>query len=168
MIGDGEPSLPVVCELWKSMQGIGPVARGQAGPDRRAASTGPTSRGSTSRSTARTARSLEIRRTRDDVPEEIKPCVIRDLDEHSAADPADRPVRRDDARPDRHRDHARLPLAVPVLPEHGHQAAAPLSHGRDDRQGRARELPHHRLRRDQPALALDQRLSRLRGAGRRG
>ena len=28
-------------------------------------------------------------------------------------------------------------MAVPVLPEHGHQAPAPASHGRDDRPGRA-------------------------------
>ncbi len=85
-----------------------------------------------------------------------------------AAAGADRPVRRDDARPDRHRDHARLPLAVPVLPEHRHQAAAAVSHGRDDRQRRARELPEHRPRRDQPALALDERLSRTSRSSSRG
>ncbi len=84
---------------------------------------------------------------------------------HPAADGADRPVRRDGARPDRHRDHARLPLAVPVLPEHRHQAAAPLPDGRDDRQRGPGELQEHRLRRDQPALALDQRLPQVRGAG---
>ena len=106
-----------------------------------------------------------IDRLRDDVPAAIKACVIDDLDGTPLADRADRPVRRDDARPDRHRDHARVPLAVPVLPEHGHQAAPALPDGRDDRQRRPRELPQHRLRRDQPALALDERLSPLRGAG---
>ncbi len=38
-------------------EGLGPVARGEAGADRRRASTGPTCPGSTSRSTTRTARS---------------------------------------------------------------------------------------------------------------
>ena len=167
VIGDGEPSLPVVCDLWKSMKGSG-LSR----EEKLARIAGSVEWAYVPRFYEPIYREdgtiLEIRRTRDDVPEEIKPCVIRDLDEHPAADPADRPVRRDDARPDRHRDHARLPLAVPVLPEHGHQAAAPPSHRRDDRPGRARELRRHRLRRDQPAVALDQRLPRFRGAGRRG
>ena len=149
----------------KSMQGLRPVARGEAGADRRPASTGPTSPGSTSRSTARTARSSRSAGSATTCPAAIRPCVIQRPRRDAAADPADRAVRRDGARPDRHRDHARLPLAVPVLPEHRHQAPAPLPHGRDDRQGRARELPEHRLRRDQPALALDQRLPPLRGAG---
>ncbi len=79
VIGDGEPSLPVVCDLWKAMQGSG-MSREEK--------------------LARIAGSVEwayvprfykpiygedstivgIRRIRDDVPEEIKPCVIRDLD----------------------------------------------------------------------------------------
>ena len=79
VIGDGEPSLPVVCDLWKSMQGsdlsreeklqriAGSVEWAYAprfyepiyGED---------------------GTIVEIRRTRDDVPEAIKPCVIRDLD----------------------------------------------------------------------------------------
>ena len=79
VIGDGEPSLPVVCDLWTRAEGVGAVARRQAGPDRR------------QRRWAYVPRFyepiygddgtiVEIRRTRDDVPEEIKPCVIRDLD----------------------------------------------------------------------------------------
>ena len=35
VIGDGEPSLPVVCDLWMSAEGHRAVARGEAGPDRR-------------------------------------------------------------------------------------------------------------------------------------
>ena len=57
VIGDGEPSLPVVCELWKVDAGLGPVARRTSWRGSPAASTGPTSRGSTSRSTTTTARS---------------------------------------------------------------------------------------------------------------
>ena len=76
------------------------------------------------------------------------------------------PIRRDGARPDRHRDHARLPLAVPVLPEHviKRPLRAPL--GRDDRRRRrSKSYRNTGLRRDQPAVALDQRLPALRGTG---
>ncbi len=79
VIGDGEPSLPVVCRMWAEMKGSG-LSREER--------------------LARIARSvdwayvprfyqpiykddgtiLEIRHTRDDVPEAIRPCVIRDLD----------------------------------------------------------------------------------------
>ena len=125
VIGDGEPSLPVVCELWKAMQGDPAlVARRQAGADRRRACPGPTSPASTSRSIDADGTIAGIHRLRDDVPAAIKAVRHRRPRRHPAADRADRPVRRDGARPDRHRDHARVPLAVPVLPEHGHQAAA--------------------------------------------
>ena len=40
---------------------------------------------------------------------------------------------------------------------------APLPDRRDDRQRRAGKLQEHRVRRDQPAVALDQRLSQVRG-----
>ena len=164
VIGDGEPSLPVVCDLWRDLKGSGlsradKLARiagsvawayvprfyepiyGERRHDRRDP---PAAR----------------RRARGDPP-------VRDRrpGRDTAANPADRSLRRDRARPHRHRDHARLPLAVPLLPEHRDQAAAALSHRRDDRPGRTRELSEHRLRRDQPALALHQRLSPLRGAG---
>ena len=79
VIGDGEPSLPVVCDLWKAMKGSG-LSRARSW------------RGSpASVDWAYVPRFyepiyrddgtiLEIRRTRDDVPEAIKPCVIRDLE----------------------------------------------------------------------------------------
>ena len=140
--------------------GLGPVAGREAGADRRAGGMGlrpavlraDLSRG---RHDPRDPPHPRRRARGDQALRDPRPR--RD----PAADPADRPVRRDDPRPDRHRDHARLPLAVPLLPEHGHQAAAPVPHGRDDRPGRAGELQQHRLRRDQPALALHQRLSRI-------
>ena len=48
VIGDGEPSLPVVCDLWKSMQGDPTLIAGrQACPDRRQRSSGPMCPGST-------------------------------------------------------------------------------------------------------------------------
>ena len=61
------------------MKGSGLVSRGQAGPDR-----GKRRVGLCPRFYEPIYREdgtiLEIRRTRDDVPEEIKPCVIRDLE----------------------------------------------------------------------------------------
>ncbi len=139
VIGDGEPSLPVVCDLWKAMQGDPSLSRDdKLATDRRARRVGL--RAAVLR--ARLPRRRHDRRHRADPRRH--PGGDQAMHDHVARrDPAaagaDRPVRRDDARPDRHRDHARLPVAVPVLPEHGHQAAASLSDGRDDRQRRARE-----------------------------
>ncbi|HEY2155123.1 MAG TPA: TIGR03960 family B12-binding radical SAM protein, partial [Isosphaeraceae bacterium] len=81
VIGDGEPSLPVVCDLWKSMQGDPSLSREEK--------------------LARIAAAVDwayvprfydfiynddgtiadIERTRDDVPAAIKPCTITSLDE---------------------------------------------------------------------------------------
>ena len=49
------------------------------------------------------------------------------------------------ARPDRHRNHARLPLAVPLLPEHGDQAAAASATRRNDRGGSLGRVSQHGL-----------------------
>ena len=54
VIGDGEPSLPVVCDHWRELQGLGSLAGREAGPDCRRASPGLMFPGSTSRSTALT------------------------------------------------------------------------------------------------------------------
>ena len=79
VIGDGEPSLPVVCDLWKSMQGSG-LSR----DEKLARIAGSVEWAYVPRFYepiyAEDGTIVEIRRTRDDVPEEIKPCVIRDLD----------------------------------------------------------------------------------------
>ena len=79
VIGDGEPSLPVVCDLWKSMQGSG-LSR----EDKLARIAASVEWAYVPRFYEPIYREdgtiLEIRRTRDDVPEEIKPCVIRDLE----------------------------------------------------------------------------------------
>src|SRR5262249_10782754 len=79
VIGDGEPSLPVVCELWKSLQGSG-LSRG----DKLARIAGQVEwayvPGFYQPIYREDGTILEIRPTRDDVPEEIKPCVIRDLE----------------------------------------------------------------------------------------
>jgi radical SAM family uncharacterized protein len=79
VIGDGEPSLPVVCELWKAMQGSG-LSR----DEKLARIAGEVDWAYVPRFYRPIYKEdgtiLEIRRTRDDVPEAIKPCVIRDLD----------------------------------------------------------------------------------------
>jgi radical SAM family uncharacterized protein len=79
VIGDGEPSLPVVCELWKEMEGSG-LSR----DEKLARIAGAAEWAYVPRfyepSYHEDGSILEIRRTRDDVPQEIKPCVIRDLE----------------------------------------------------------------------------------------
>jgi radical SAM family uncharacterized protein len=79
VIGDGEPSLPVVCALWTEMKGSG-LAR----EEKLARIAGQVDWAYVPRFYEPIYKEdgaiLEIRRTRDDVPEGIKPCVIRDLD----------------------------------------------------------------------------------------
>ncbi len=81
VIGDGEPSLPVVCEMWKAMQGQAELTR----DDKLA-------RIASAVNWAYVPRFYEpqyqddgtigaIVRLRSDVPEAIKPCVIDGLDE---------------------------------------------------------------------------------------
>jgi radical SAM family uncharacterized protein len=80
VLGDGEPSLPSVCELWKSMQGENGLSREEK-----------LARIAGSVPWAYVPRFYEpqytddgtivaIERTRDDVPATIKACVIDDLD----------------------------------------------------------------------------------------
>jgi radical SAM family uncharacterized protein len=82
VIGDGEPSLPIVCEMWREMKGSG-LSRG----DRLA-------RIAAACEWAYVPRFYEpyydedgvqlgVHRTRDDVPEFIRPCVVRDFNEDS-------------------------------------------------------------------------------------
>ncbi|HKI20125.1 MAG TPA: TIGR03960 family B12-binding radical SAM protein [Isosphaeraceae bacterium] len=79
VIGDGEPSLPVVCALWKEMQGSG-LSR----DEKLARIAGQTTWAYVPRFYEpiyhEDGTILEIHRTRDDVPEEIRPCVISDLE----------------------------------------------------------------------------------------
>ena len=90
VIGDGEPSLPVVCDLWKSMKGSGLSRADKLARIAGSVDMGLCARGSTSRSTARTARSSRSAGLRDDVPEAIKPVRDPRPGRHPAADPADR------------------------------------------------------------------------------
>jgi radical SAM family uncharacterized protein len=80
VIGDGEPSLPVVCELWTEMKGSG-LSR----EEKLARIAGQVDWAYVPRFYEpiyhEDGTILEIRRTRDDVPEGIKPCVIRGLDD---------------------------------------------------------------------------------------
>ena len=79
VIGDGEPSLPVVCEMWTDMKGAG-LSR----EEKLARIAGTVDWAYVPRFYEPIYKEdgtiLEIRRTCDDVPEGIKPCVIRDLD----------------------------------------------------------------------------------------
>ncbi len=79
VIGDGEPSLPVVCEMWAEMKGLG-LSR----EEKLVRIAGSVDWAYVPRFYEPIYKEdgtiLEIRRTRDDVPEGIRPCVIRDLD----------------------------------------------------------------------------------------
>ena len=100
--------------------GLGDVPRGQARPHRRGGRLGlcpPVLRADLQRrGRAGRDRPAPRRRARDDPR-------LRDrrLQRVAPAGEADRPVRGDHARPHRHRDHARVPLAVPLLPVHRDQ-----------------------------------------------
>jgi radical SAM superfamily enzyme YgiQ (UPF0313 family) len=79
VIGDGEPSLPIVCDLWKEMQGSGlPRA------EKLARIAGQVDWAYVPRFYEpiynEDGIQIEIRRLRDDVPETIRACVIQDLD----------------------------------------------------------------------------------------
>ena len=149
-------------------KGSRPVARRRSSPGSPARSTGPMSRDSTSRSTARTARSSKSDRTRDDVPEAIRPCVIRDLDEIPLPT---RPIV-----PFVETTHDRI--AIEIMRGCPWQCRfcqstvikRPLRYRTVETivQAALESYREHRIRRDQPAVAVHQRLPRLRGTGRRG
>jgi radical SAM family uncharacterized protein len=81
VIGDGEPSLPVVCSMWKEMQGDTSLSRGDK-LAKIASAVGwayvPRFYDLTYHENGTIA---EIIRLRDDVPAAIKPCTITSLDE---------------------------------------------------------------------------------------
>ena len=81
---------------------------------------------------------------------------------HSGADPADRPVRRNAARPHRHRNHARLSLAVPLLPIDRDQAPLARAQRRDHRASGPGKLSQYGHERDLAVEPVEQRLSLLR------
>jgi radical SAM family uncharacterized protein len=79
VIGDGEPSLPILCDLWKKMQ------RSHCSrAEKLARIAGQVEWAYIPRFYEPIYREdgaiLELRHNRDDVPDEIKPCVIRDLE----------------------------------------------------------------------------------------
>ena len=74
------------------------------------------------------------------------------------------PLRGLGAGPDRDRDHARLPVALPLLPKQGDQVAGALPASGDDRPGRVGVVPQHGLQRDLALVAFHQRLPAFRGA----
>ncbi len=80
VIGDGEPSLPVVAEMWTEMKGSG-LSR----DEKLARIAGAVDWAYVPRFYQPIYKEdgtiLEVRRTRDEVPEAIRPCVIRGLDE---------------------------------------------------------------------------------------
>ena len=80
VIGDGEPSLPLVCELWKSMQGDPTLSR----EDKLAKIASQANWAYVPRFYEphydEDGIITEIVRLRDDVPDAIKPCVIQDLE----------------------------------------------------------------------------------------
>ncbi len=79
VMGDGEPSLPHVCEQWRAMKGSG-ISR----EEKLAKIAGSVNWAYVPRFYepvyAEDGTILEIQRLRDDVPAGIRPCVIKDLD----------------------------------------------------------------------------------------
>jgi radical SAM family uncharacterized protein len=79
VIGDGEPSLPVVCDLWRELKGSG-LSR----EDKLARIAGEVTWAYVPRFYnpvyADDGTIRDIERLRDDVPAAIRPCVIRDLE----------------------------------------------------------------------------------------
>ncbi len=106
-----------------------------------------------------------INRTRPDVPETIEPSVISDLD---AMPLPIKPIV-----PFVECVHDRIaieimrgcPVAVPLLPEHGDQAAAAGARGGNNHSGGDGFVPPHGAQRNFAVVAFDQRLSVLRAAG---
>lgn len=78
VIGDGEPSLPRVCELWKELQGSG-----MSREDKLASIAAQCEWAYVPRFYIpihdETGVQVGIQRSRDDVPETIKPCVVHDF-----------------------------------------------------------------------------------------
>ncbi|WP_165230358.1 TIGR03960 family B12-binding radical SAM protein [Aquisphaera insulae] len=79
VIGDGEPSLPVVCELWTGMKGTGLSREEKLA---RIAAECPWAYVPRFYEPiyGENGTIVEIRRLREDVPASIRPCVIQDLD----------------------------------------------------------------------------------------
>jgi len=81
VVGDGEPSLPVVCDMWAAMKGDATLSR----DEKLARIAGAVDWAYVPRfyemAYAEDGTIAEIRRTRDDVPAAIKPCVIQGLDD---------------------------------------------------------------------------------------
>ncbi len=81
VVGDGEPSLPVVCDMWAAMKGDATLSR----DGKLARIAGAVDWAYVPRfyemAYAEDGTIAEIRRTRDDVPAAIKPCVIQGLDD---------------------------------------------------------------------------------------
>jgi radical SAM family uncharacterized protein len=79
VIGDGEPSLPVVCELWRELR-----ESGLSREEKLARIASRVSWAYVPRfyepNYGEDGTIVEIRRLRDDVPESIRPCVIADLE----------------------------------------------------------------------------------------
>jgi radical SAM superfamily enzyme YgiQ (UPF0313 family) len=157
VIGDGEESLPAVCDAWLELKRSGLPRREalarlaaevphvyvpscyRAACWRRRPRTGP---GAPLRGVCRADPAGGRRRPRRD----------------AVAGPAARAEHRVRPGPDFDRDHARLPVEMPILPGDHHQAPLADQEGPDNRRGGLGVLPEHGLQRDLAALAVDQRL----------
>ena len=136
VIGDGEETLPEVCDLWVRVEAVGRATGRRCWPRWPPGCPTSTCRDSTSRRTTADGRPASVVPIRGDVPDADRAGRGGRPGRHSAAAGAGRAVRRVRAGPDRHRDHARLSGQVPLLPEHDHQAAAAVPQGRNDRRRR--------------------------------
>ena len=159
--GDGEPSLPLICDEWLKLKSAENSACGLADRDAIAPparrTPGPTRRQIPVRLRAAILRAGILRRwPHRRHQSHAQRCAgnHRALGHqrsrrHAAADQADFAVCRMRSRSHRHRNHARLPVAVPVLPKHGHQAAAAGArsgnHRRRRRWNRIRHTGHNEI-----------------------
>ena len=131
--GDGEPSLPRICDRWielrqAALAGQG-LKTGESRHEQRAAVLAELVKELPFCYAPRfyepeylDRRFVGFRRTRGDVPETIRALGDFGSRSNPAAHTADCAFCRVRSRPDCDRDHARLPMAVPILPKHRDQA----------------------------------------------
>ena len=164
VLGDGEEALPAVCDLWLEMRHVGARSDGGPGPPGGrvalrlraailpAAVRRPRPAGGTAALARRSA--AEHRAGRGRRTSTPRRCPLAPIV----------PLCRVRSRADRHRNHAGVSVAVPLLPEPRVEASTPLPPRGNDRRGGPASLSGHGASRNGPVGALVERLPADRGA----